>query len=139
MQIQIRNLQKKLPIIPKGIKKIALRAVGSARLNKAGQICLVFADDKKMRRLNARFLGKNKPTDVLVFDLSRNQKYLLADVVISVDTAIRNAKTYKTKPCDELRLYVIHGILHLGGYRDATKKEYLRMQKKTQQILASLR
>ena len=57
-------------------------------------------------------------------------KILLADIMISTDTAINNARKFKTTPDYELMLYVAHGILHILGYDDRTKTQMKRMRKK---------
>jgi probable rRNA maturation factor len=72
------------------------------------------------------------PTDVLAFDLSAPGavRVLLADIIISADTAARNAKIFHTTPLYELYLYVVHGVLHLLGYDDKTKAQRKLMHKK---------
>ena len=76
-----------------------------------GEITLCFVNDAKITELNAKYLKQNLPTDVLAFDVT-------GDIVISTDTAIRNAALFKTSPVYEMYLYVIHGVLHLLGYDD---------------------
>jgi probable rRNA maturation factor len=87
--------------------------------------------------LNYKFLRVNQPTDVLAFDLNRvkNRTNLVADLVISTDTAKRNGKIYKTSTQRELELYVIHGALHLLGYDDLTLKGAKLMRKKECQFI----
>lgn len=82
-----------------------------------------------MKALNARYLGKYTPTDVLAFDSSLKKGEILADIAISTDTAIRNARTYRTSASYEVYLYVIHGLLHLLGYDDKTTGQKKIMQK----------
>jgi rRNA maturation RNase YbeY len=74
------------------------------------------------------------------FDITEPEdpKKLFADIFISTDRAIANARVYKTKPLFELYLYVIHGILHILGYDDKKRTDRLRMQKKEKQILKTL-
>jgi rRNA maturation RNase YbeY len=84
------------------------------------------------------YLGRYSATDVISFDLSGNKKEFLADIAVSVDTAILNARIYKTSTLCELSRYVIHGILHLAGYDDGTKKQRKIMHEKTNLILAKL-
>ena len=54
----------------------------------------------------------------------------MADIVVSADTAIRNAKIYNTTPRQEILLYAIHGILHILGYNDSNPKQRMIMRKK---------
>ncbi|MDD5424498.1 MAG: rRNA maturation RNase YbeY [Candidatus Omnitrophica bacterium] len=87
------------------------------------RINILFVGDPAMRRLNGRFKHRKGPTDVLAFDTG--------DIAISVDTARKNAKRFGNTLAVELRLYIIHGILHLCGYDDTSApaaKEMRRME-----------
>lgn len=83
-----------------------------------------------MQRLNARYHGRDIPTDVLAFDLSRKRGEVIADIYISADTALRNAKVFSALPSQELLLYVIHGLLHIAGYNDHSPRDIKLMRKK---------
>jgi probable rRNA maturation factor len=94
---------------------------------KEFNICLV--DDRTIRRLNASFLGKDKPTDVLSFPRAggaaagearplRSGNFL-GEVVISVETARRNARAEGHSTLNEIRWLILHGVLHLLGYDHA--------------------
>lgn len=95
--------------------------------------------DNQIRELNTLYLGRYCPTDVISFDTSNGKKELIADIAISTDTALRNAKKYSTSPWFEVYLYAIHGLLHVLGYDDATPGTRKKMQERTQGILASLK
>lgn len=89
--------------------------------------------------MNLKFLRSNSATDVLYFNiLGGNSREILGDIAISAQTAIRNAKIFNVLPSDELLLYVIHGTLHLLGYKDKTKKEQVRMHKKQAYIYSQI-
>ncbi len=64
---------------------------------------------------------------------------LEGEIFVSGDTAIRNAKEYQTSPKEEAMLYVIHGILHLIGFKDHKKHDVQAMQKEEQSILKFLK
>ena len=138
MKIIIKNLQKKIPINPKRIKKAALKTLFSEGLKKSGEITICFVNDKEIKELNLFYLGQNKPTDVIAFVILANRKEILADIAISTDTAARNAKIFKTTPLYEIHLYVIHGILHILGYADKTTPQRRIMQGKANHILKKL-
>jgi len=87
--------------------------------------------------LNYRFLGRPQPTDVLCFDLSEG-KTLNADIVISIEQARQNARLFKTSASWEVRFYLIHGILHLMGFKDKRTRDRIRMQRKAMQILRNI-
>ena len=88
-------------------------------LEVGGEMALVLGGDRRIRRLNARYRGKDKPTDVLSFpgpggDLG------LGDVVISVETAERNAHALGRTLLQELDVLALHGFLHCLGYDHET-------------------
>ena len=124
VEITVIDLQKKIPVYPQKIRKLILETLKKEGLKKRGEITVCFTNDALIRKLNARYLRKNKPTDVLAFDItnSKDKRQLSADIVISSDTAIRNARIFKTTPFYELSLYSIHGLLHLLGYDDHSRK-----------------
>lgn len=95
-----------------------------------------------MRRLNREYKKHDYDTDVLSFpiegDFNRSvagNMRLLGEIVISLDTAVINAKRFATSFTDELNLYVIHGILHLVGYDDISESASSVMTKKQTELL----
>lgn len=137
MKVAVRNLQKRIPVNPKRITKTVLKVLSIEGIKKSGEIAVCFVDDPKIRELNLKYLGKNNPTDVIAFDIAGPQspEKICADIVISTDRAISNAKIFKTSPLYELYLYVIHGVLHILGYDDRTAKQRQLMQNKEKEIL----
>lgn len=145
MKITVENLQKKIPINQKKITKAALCALSQEKAKESGEITVSFVDDRKIKELNLRYVGKNSPTDVLAFNNTgafqgarRIRPGLFADIVISTDTAARNARIFKTSSSYELYLYVVHGMLHLLGYDDRTKKDKLIMRKKEESLMEKI-
>jgi probable rRNA maturation factor len=121
VKITIKNLQKKIPIYPAKIKKSILKAFKSEGA-KALDITVSFVTDRVIRKLNLKYLNENRSTDVLAFNLSENRDPIIGDIIISADTAKRNARIYKTSNQYELNLYSVHGCLHLLGYDDNNPK-----------------
>jgi probable rRNA maturation factor len=81
-----------------------------------GQVEVLLADDATLRRLNKSFRGKNKSTDVLSFPTSTEIAHVHAgDLAISLETAARQAATYGHTLRDEVRILLLHGLLHLTG------------------------
>lgn len=88
------------------------------------------------------YRGIGRPTDVLAFyfneeDISDKEE-LLGDVIISVDTAIRQGKRYRQTPDMEIALYAVHGTLHLLGYKDESEAGRRTMRKKERAIMKQL-
>lgn len=102
-----------------------LPKIKSSFFRKKG-LSLLLTNDKEIRDLNKKFRKKNKPTDVLSFQLERNnqikQKYL-GDIIISAETARKQAHTKGVSIDKELKMLFIHACLHLLGYDHMTKKE----------------
>ncbi len=147
MAITIINLQNKVNIRQKKIRSIA-ELVLSSQGGICGEVTITLSTDRRIRTLNRKFLGKDRPTDVLAFSfiegtpLPRRMRgarvRLLGDVVVSADTAIRNAKRYNTNSERELCLYVIHGILHLLGFDDVGARKRAIMRRKEQYYLKKI-
>jgi rRNA maturation RNase YbeY len=129
VQITVSNRQKKLRVSAALVKKIITSVrEGERRRKSPSQVSVSFVTDSEISRLNLRFHHTPGPTDVLAFDLGR-----CADIVVSADTAARNARLFKTTARSEIRLYVIHGMLHLLGYDDSTAaREWLMRRKENE-------
>lgn len=91
----------------------------AAALRVSGEVALVLTGDRAVRTLNARYRGKDKPTDVLSFPGPGGEAGL-GDIVISVDTAARNARAYGRTLPQELDVLALHGFLHVLGYDHET-------------------
>ncbi len=138
VKIIIKNLQTKLPINPIKIRKTVLKTLAVERIKKSGEITICFMNDKKIKEINAQHLKKKNATDVIAFNLGSKDN-LLADIAVSTDTAIAQAKIFQTSCLYELYLYVVHGVLHILGYDDKTTKQKQIMQDKSIEILHALR
>ena len=107
---------------------------------KQAELSLAFVTDQTIHELNRQYRHKDRPTDVLSFPLADERcPTLLGDVVISVDTARRQARQRKRAFADELRALLIHGILHLLGYdHEVSDSEAVRMRRKERELKALL-
>ena len=88
-----------------------------------GQVTVLLTTDAAMRDLNRRFRGKNKPTDVLSFPsdhLIRGTEKIAGDLAIGVETALRQANEQGHSLAIEIRVLMLHGLLHLAGYDHET-------------------
>lgn len=119
-----------------------------------GSFNVCFVNDREIRRLNARYRGNPRPTDVLSFPWQeasgtshhkispKDFRNFLGDVVISVDTARRNAHLEGHSTLHELRWLILHGVLHLLGYdheRDGGKMTRLELSLREQLGIAGSR
>ena len=140
LKVTIQNLQKKIPINPRSIKEAALGVFSAEAIKKSADVTICFVNDKKIKEFNVRYLAKNRPTDVIAFDITSADapNNIFADIVISTDTATANSRIFKTSPLYEIYMYVVHGILHLLGYDDKNEEQRLRMEKRTKILLNKL-
>jgi len=83
--------------------------------------------DRRMALLHRKFLGQSGPTDVLTFQHG--------EIFISVDTARRHACEFGDSLLRELKLYIVHGLLHLHGFDDQTPSEARKMKAAQERIL----
>jgi rRNA maturation RNase YbeY len=94
----------------------------------------IFCSDKRLLEINRQFLQHDYYTDIITFDLSESDQ-ISAEIYISTDRVRENAKTLKTTLKSELLRVILHGALHLCGYRDKTKGEKMIMREKENQYL----
>jgi len=113
------------------------------KVDEKTEISVLFTEDKFIRSLNNKYRGIDKSTDVLSFSLregsvktpeSESDK-LLGDIIISVETAQRQADNLNHSTEKELTVLLIHGLLHLTGYADEEDKDYKIMREKESEIL----
>lgn len=109
----------------------------------------MLTDDATVHAMNRDYRGYDRPTDVLSFALNDSvpdappmpalpgQPAVLGDVIISVDTAERQARNLGISLEEELALLTVHGILHLLGYEDETEAGAARMRVREQAVLGS--
>jgi probable rRNA maturation factor len=91
-------------------------------------ISIAIVDDATIHQLNRRYLKHDYPTDVLSFVLEDDESHLEGEIIASMDTAAEVAGDLGLPPDKELLLYVIHGALHLVGYRDKSPDEVAAMR-----------
>lgn len=94
---------------------------------EAGVINIIFCRDDYLLDLNQRFLDRDTLTDVIAFDYSEDGEFISGDVFISYERIIDNALKFKLTTELELLRVIIHGILHLCGYSDASEEEKSEM------------
>ena len=137
MKIQIKNLQKTLKIRRTPLKAIVQEIADFLDLDRESTLSLVIVDEARIRDINNRYFHNNQPTDVICFNLK--DKFdpcaTFGEIIISTQAAIENSKLFSTKIQDEFTLYLIHGLLHLVGFKDKTTLQKKKMQKKEKIIL----
>jgi probable rRNA maturation factor len=124
----------------KSVAKKLLREVDEAD----SALSLSLVDDPRIQELNREHRGKDKPTDVLSFPLfpsagsGQAPERLLGDVVISIDTARRQAAEYDAPLQNELYRLLIHGILHVLGHDHEEPAERAAMEAEERRLAAAI-
>lgn len=112
-----------------------LRFVASAEVRKIGDINIIFCSDTYLLDINLKYLGHDYFTDIITFDYCE-EDVLSGDLFISIDSVRENALTYKVDFLDELYRVMVHGILHLIGYKDKSEEEQAQMRAKEDYYLS---
>ncbi|MEW5932762.1 MAG: rRNA maturation RNase YbeY [Bacillota bacterium] len=100
---------------------------------------VALVSDERIRELNSRFLGRDRPTDVLAFPLGDDAPGAWGEVVVSVDTARRQAGERNGDLQEELVLLAVHGVLHLLGRDDDSPAAWQSMMAEASAIVAEAR
>jgi len=121
---------RRAPALAARLARTGRRLLRGLHLGDA-ELSLLLVSDGEMRALNRRWLGRDRPTDVLSFPQDDRDHGILGDVVISVDTARRQAAEQGTTVGRETDRLLIHGLLHLLGYdHERSAAEARRMQRR---------
>lgn len=131
----------------RSLTEAARVALADEGRHRAG-VCIVVTDDEEMRKLNRTYRGLDEPTDVLSFAAQEGREPFqvgdpqagdyLGDIVIAFPFARRQAESRGQEVADELRLLIVHGILHLLGYDHAEAEDEARMWERQRQLLRLL-
>ena len=117
LDVLLLNRQRRSRVRPLRLRRV-LEGAAQA-LSIEGEVALVLTGDRAVRALNARYRGKDRPTDVLSFP-GGGAKQELGDIVISVETARKNARALGRTLDQELDVLALHGFLHVLGYDHET-------------------
>jgi len=134
--ISVSNQQRTVEVSAAKVRQTARRVLREE--GAEGELSIAIVDDAKIRELNQAYLGKDRETDVLSFALNDEHESLSGEVIVSADTAAREAAARDRSADDELALYLVHGILHLLGYDDTTAKKRSLMWERQRELLALL-
>ncbi len=117
------NLKKKITI------KLWIAKVLRLEKKQVGQINFLFTNDEEILKKNIQFLKHNTYTDIITFNYCKD-KIINGDIIISIDRVKENAEKFKSDFEEELKRVLIHGVLHLCGYKDKKTADTELMRKK---------
>jgi len=112
-----------------------LNQVISNEAKEEGDITYIFCDDDYLLEKNIRFLNHNTLTDVITFDYCEGNS-VSGDIFISIERVKENSEVFKVDFLTELNRVMVHGLLHLLGYKDKTERESNLMRKKENYYLS---
>lgn len=98
------------------------------QLKQVGEINYIFCDDEYLLDINKTYLKHDFYTDIITFDQAELPNKIEGEIYISVERVKDNSETLKVDFKEELKRVVIHGILHLVGFKDKTEKEKKKMR-----------
>ena len=108
----------------------AAQTPSRSALKTLASVNVVLVSDKRIAQLHRQFMGIAGPTDVITFEHG--------EIVVSVETAARQARAFESSLHRELCLYIVHGLLHLHGFDDRTARDSARMARTQERIVADL-
>ncbi len=144
MDVLIRDLQT-LPVdedmltrAAEVAARVGLSAPDSPAEGPPDAVSIAIVDDQRIRRVNQSYRGTDATTDVIAFEAEDEPDRRSGEVIVSADTARRQAEEYGHSLSTEMCLLVAHGVLHVLGYEDYDADARARMDALQQQILDTL-
>lgn len=147
MSLIMTNQQQQVELPPQlevKLEKVAQICLEIEEVDSSAEISLVFVDDDEIQTLNKTYRDKDMPTDVLSFPLWDEEEedvsgeILLGDIIISLETAQRQAEEYGHPLEREIAYLMVHGLLHLLGYDHMDPEEKKVMRQKEEEILHAI-
>jgi len=113
---------------PNKVKAWLIQSANQER-KEITEISYIFCSDPYLLKLNQEYLNHDALTDIITFDYSQGNK-LSGEIYISIDRVMENSQKFDSGFVDELHRVMIHGVLHLCGYKDKTQPDKTLMRKK---------
>lgn len=120
MPISIQNRQKKQEVDTGRLRRSLKRLLKELHCREI-EVSLLLVDDDQIREINRTYLKRDRPTNVISFSMTEGSfghihPEILGDIILSTETAARDARTFGLDFMDEMEFLLIHGLLHLIGY-----------------------
>ncbi len=131
MSVKVVNHQSRWPLSPQALRWIARKLEAYRQRYGLREATVILVDDAYIAALNREFLGRDRATNVLAFDLDDE-----AEVYVSVDTTAREFGEEALQP--GLVYYALHGLLHLSGYDHKVQSRAAEMERIQQEVLQDL-
>ena len=132
----INDYSKKLVFKKKNIN-ILIKDILGLENKKVSEISIILSNKEYISSLKKEYFNVNHFTDVIAFNLENKGHEIEGEIYISIDDVLENAKIYSTSFNNEFCRVLIHGVLHLIGYNDDTKKNIKIMQSLEEKYLVN--
>ena len=116
---------------------VYINAITEEESREVGDITFVFCDDNYLHKINSEFLDHDTYTDIITFDYSSGSQ-LISEIYISTERVEENAEKFNETFENEIHRVMIHGVLHLCGYKDKLTEEKQIMRNKENHYLSLL-
>ncbi|MEA1971548.1 MAG: rRNA maturation RNase YbeY [Thermodesulfobacteriota bacterium] len=143
MRILATNKQTAIDVDLSRIKRSSDKILRTLE-NEDSEISLTFVDDAGITEINRQYLGRDYPTNVIAFSMNEGEfgdvnPNILGDIIMSTETALRDAEAGGLSLEDGLDYLIIHGVLHLLGYDHELPGEAEEMKEKEKEIFFALK
>jgi rRNA maturation RNase YbeY len=132
----VQDIDFKLPL-PRKTSQWIKRVIKKDRFS-VSELNYIFCSDEYLRQINIQFLNHDSYTDIITFDNSTEKGEIEGEIYISIERVKENAAKYRNSFNEELHRVMIHGVLHLMGYKDKGIKAKYEMREK-EDVSLSLR
>lgn len=105
---------------------------------RIGEIKYIFVDDEYLYKININYLNHSTYTDIITFDFSENSDFVSGELYISLERVIENASHLNKSIENELFRVMIHGVLHLLGFKDKLPEDETEMRRQEEKCLSLL-
>jgi len=135
------------PLMEQAVMAVLKKTAEIYAIEPNTEVSVVLADDEHIKQLNCQYRGKDCATDVLSFALNEGEdpdiidgpdEILLGDIIISLETAARQAEEYGHSVERELAYLTVHGMLHLLGYDHEIEEDQREMRQEEEYVLTTL-
>jgi rRNA maturation RNase YbeY len=117
--------------------KAWLKSVAESEGKSIGELNYIFCSDSYLLEINRTYLNHDTLTDIVTFDNSDGGKHIEGDMFISLERVSENGEKFGTSDT-ELHRVMVHGLLHLLGYKDKKKEDKAKMREKENEYLSKL-
>ena len=135
--ISYQAIDVKRPAIKTRLCNSWIRSVSSMHGKRVGEVAYIFCSDEKILEVNRQYLNHDYYTDIITFDYTEGD-VISGDIFISVDTVRSNADEFGVSFEKELNRIIIHGILHLCGFKDKQPDDKAEMTRQEDSALSLL-